>query len=187
MASLTIVSGCPGTGKTTLAALLSTASPHGLHFAADVFYDFIGELISPVLPESHAQNTTVTIATARAAAAFASGGYDVFIDGVVGPRWLPLMAVELRPAGIPVDYVVLRAPLGETLRRASERPDGAKFSVEGVRHMHAAFAELGEFDAHVVDTSNQSSVETFAEVSRRRAAGELRLDLAEITGRSSCT
>ena len=31
----------------------------GLHFVADVFYDFIGEVISPILPESHAQNTTV--------------------------------------------------------------------------------------------------------------------------------
>ena len=108
MASLTIVAGCPGTGKTTLASQLSTASPRGLHLVADMFYDFIEEVISPILPESHAQNTTVTIATARAAATFASrGGYDVFIDGVV------------------------------------------------------------------------TSLETFAEVERRRAAGEFRLDLTE--------
>ncbi len=178
MASLTIVSGCPGTGKSTLAALLSTASPRGLHFAADVFYEFLAEKISPTSPESHAQNTTVTIATARAAAAFASGGYDVFIDGVVGPWFLPVMAPELRPTGLPVDYVVLCAPLEETLRRATERPDAEKFSAEAVRHMHAAFAELGPFAGHAVDTSNQSSVETFAEVDRRRAAGEFRLDLA---------
>ena len=41
---------------------------------------FIAEVISPILPESQAQNTTGTIATARAAAAFVSGGHDVFID-----------------------------------------------------------------------------------------------------------
>ncbi len=184
MASLTIVSGCPGTGKTTLAALLSTASPRGLHFVADVFYDFIGEVISPILPESQAQNTTVTIATARAAAAFASGGYDVFIDAVIGAWWLPVMAPELRPT---VHCAFLRAPLDQTLRRARERPDAEKFSAEGVRYMHAGFAKLGQFDVHVVDASNQSSAETFAEVSRRRAAGEFRLDLAGIRGRSSCT
>ncbi len=88
MASLTIVSGCPGTGKTTLAALLSTASPRGLHFVADVFYDFIGEVISPILPESHAQNTTVTSATARAAAAFArrraAGELRLDLAGITG-------------------------------------------------------------------------------------------------------
>ncbi len=187
MASLTIVSGCPGTGKTTLAALLSTASPRGLHFVADVFYEFMEEVVSPILPESHAQNTTVGIATAGAAATFAAGGYDVFIDAVVGPWFLPVMAPELRPTGIPVDYVVLRAPLEETLRRARKRSDAEKFSAEGVRHMHAAFAELGQFDVHAVDTSNQSSVETFAEVGRRRCTGELRLDLAGIMRRNSCT
>ena len=97
------------------------------------------------------------------------------------------MAPELRPTGIPVDYVVLRAPLDQTLHRARERPEVEKFSAEGVRHMHAAFAELSQFDVHAVDTSDQSSAETFAGVGRRRAAGEFRFDLAGIRGRSSCT
>ena len=54
------------------------------------------------------------------------------IDAVVGPWWLPVVAPELRPTGIPVDYVVLRAPLDQTLRRARERPDAEKFSAEEV-------------------------------------------------------
>ena len=78
MASLTIVAGCPGTGKTTLASQLSTANPRGL----------------------------------------------------------PVMAPELRATGVPVD-------------------------------------------SHAVETSGRTSLETFAEVERRRAAGELRLDLTE--------
>ncbi len=182
MASLTIVSGCPGTGKTTLAARLSEASEWGLHLAADTFYAFICRPISPILPESHEQNTTVTKALARAAAAFASGGYDVFVDGVVGPWFLPVFTSEFRPVEVPIDYVVLRAPLEETLRRATARPDAEKFSTDGVRHMHAAFADLGEFEAHAVDTGERSPDETLAEFARRRAAGELRLDLPRVAG-----
>jgi hypothetical protein len=75
-----------------------------------------------------------------------------------------------------VDYVVLRAPLDQTLRRARERPDAEKFSAEGVRHMHAAFAGLGQFDVYAVYTSNPCSAETAAEVGRRRIPSRPRRD-----------
>ncbi len=74
-----------------------------------------------------------------------------------------------------------KTTLAGRLSEASEC-DADRFSMDGVRHMHAAFADLGEFEAHAVDTSARSPDETLAEFARRRAAGELRLDLPRVAG-----
>ena len=47
MASILIVSGSPGTGKTTVSAALANAAPHGLHLASDSFYRFPVRLVDP--------------------------------------------------------------------------------------------------------------------------------------------
>jgi hypothetical protein len=52
---------------------------------ADLFYRFSAHPVARVLPEAHEQNGAVIAAVSRAAAAFASRGYGVFLDGIVGP------------------------------------------------------------------------------------------------------
>ena len=71
MASITIVSGCPGSGKTTLAKGLAGLASEGLHLPSDLFYDFPAAPIDPTLAESHHQNLVVMRALARSARAFA--------------------------------------------------------------------------------------------------------------------
>ena len=93
---------------------------------------------------------------------------------MIGPWLLPIWTRELRRAGVPVDYIVVRAPLDETLARANAR--AKRIPVEFVSHMHAQFAALGEFERHVVDTRGRSAEQTLAEIARRRASGELRLE-----------
>lgn len=179
MSSVTIISGCPGTGKTSVASRLAAETPKGVHIESDLFYHFIPHRILPILPESKDQNVTVITAVARAAAAFAQGGYDVFLEGVFGPWFVPLLATELEPAGVPVDYVVLRAPLDVTLARSTRRdePDLERI----VRHMHRHFADLNELERHAIDTSSQTLDETVAEIIRRRPLEDFRLDLARLT------
>ena len=176
MASITIVSGCPGTGKTTLCQRLASERAQGMHLVADAFYEAIANPIDPTRPESHQQNTTVTIATARAAGVFASGDYEVFIDGLVGPWFVPVFVRELLATGVPLHYVVLRAGLEETLARSEGRDKSVPERV--VRRMHAAFADLGELERHALDCSGQSEAETLVELRRRHQADELLLDLA---------
>ena len=93
MRAIAILSGCPGTGKTTLAVRLAEASERGVHLDTDRFYDFVLQPVSPILPESRAQNETVLAAAARAAAAFAENANlpfevnDVRMDiGATGTR-----------------------------------------------------------------------------------------------------
>ncbi len=150
MASITIITGSPGCGKTTLARTLAARAARGVHLASDVFYAFPSRPIDPTTPESHAQNTTIVRALARSAWAFAEGGYAVFLDGIVGPWFLPTLRAEI-PRACRVDYVILRAALPDTLRRVRQR-DGPGGS-QRVRHVHRAFEASPEYAAHRVDTT----------------------------------
>jgi predicted ATPase len=70
-----IISGPPGAGKTTVARRLAeTWEGLAVHIPTDAFYSAIlSGYIAPWLPESHAQNATVTEAIAAAAAVYAAG------------------------------------------------------------------------------------------------------------------
>jgi hypothetical protein len=101
---IVIVSGCPGSGKTTLAKALALArGTKGVHLVSDVFYGFPAAPIDPTHPDSREQNTVIMRALARAARAFAEGGYHVVLDGIFGPWFLPVLQEELSGAP-PVSY-----------------------------------------------------------------------------------
>lgn len=162
-----------------MATTLAAQAPKSVLIESDLFYHFITDRILPIEPESEDQNVTVITAVSRAAAAFAQGGYDVFLDGVFGPWFLPLLVTELEPAGVSVDYLVLRAPLDVTLARSTRRdePDLERI----VRHMHRKFAELNDLEHHAIDTSSKTVEETVAEITRRCPMGDFRLDLARLS------
>jgi cytidylate kinase len=172
MSSITIVSGCPGSGKTTLARTLAERSDEGLHLVSDDFYRYPGRPIAPTEPESKHQNETILRAVARAANAFRDGGYDVYVDGVIGPWMLPVICAEL-PDSESLAYVVLRADLGLALSRVRER-EGAGASA-AVEQMHRALSELGDLAGCELETSGRSPAEVQREFDRRAACGELLL------------
>jgi predicted kinase len=174
--SLLLLTGPPGAGKTTIAARLAAASPRGVHVRGDAFHAFLAHPVPPVRPESHRQNTTVLRATLRAARAYAQGGYDVLLEGIVGPWFLPLVAGELRDAGVAVDYAVLRVGLAAAVARATLRAETPAPEAV-VRQMHAAFADLGPFERHAVPVAGEGPQQVAARLLRRRAQGALRLDL----------
>ncbi|WP_425426293.1 hypothetical protein [Amycolatopsis australiensis] len=97
---------------------------------------------------------------AEAACGYARGGYDVVLDGVVGPWALQPFRDAARRDGLDLFYVVLRPSLDVTLARGTARDAKELTDVGPLKAMHDAFADLGELEQHVIDTGEQTVAET---------------------------
>ena len=178
MASITIVSGCPGAGKSMLARELASLAGRGLHLRSDTFYGFPARPIDPATPAAHQQNTSIMRALGRAAGSFAEDEYAVFLDGVIGPWFLPVLAREL-PASIALEYVVLQVNLAQALDRVRQR-EGSGASADVIQ-MPRAFCELGAFARCALDTSHSSLEEVVAAFLERRTRGEFLVSRESLT------
>ena len=115
-----IITGSPGTGKTTTSAIIARESDmeKSVHMHTDDFYHYLSKgAIPPHLPESNGQNLIVIEAFIEAAKRYARGGYDVIVDGIIG-LWFLEPWVNAVHDGYEVHYIILRASKEETMRRA---------------------------------------------------------------------
>lgn len=99
----------------------------------------------------------------------------MFLDGIIDPWFLPVVATELGSAGIAVEYVV-QVSLEQAIRRATSRAQPGAEAV--VRHMHSGVQNLGEYASHALDTTDLAPDQTLAEFTRRRATGGFALKAA---------
>jgi predicted kinase len=170
MTSLSIISGCPGSGKTTLAQHLANGHPDGVRIDTDAFYHFLAHRIDPSTPASKSQNTTVVRAFLRAAKTYFDDGYDVLIDGVLGPWWLDIIGAEL-----PVfEYTILHADLKTVLQRTSHRAKTVQTSANPalVRAMHSQFDAISGMEKRTLITSGKTASEAQTEYTRKQLNGD---------------
>lgn len=135
---LLVVTGPPGSGKSTVCEALADRWEPSVLVEGDAFFAFLRRgAVAPWLPESHAQNETTIRAAAAAAGRFAAGGMTVVYDGVVGPWFLPTFAAL---TGVDViDYVVLLPPVETCLHRVATRSGHGFTDLDAARHMHQDF------------------------------------------------
>jgi hypothetical protein len=116
--------------------------------------------IEPWRAEAHAQNTAVMAALVASSARYAEGGFEVVVDGVVGP-WFLEPWIALARTGIDVHYVVLRPNEATTVARGTARTaPGALTDAAVITQMWRQFANLGAFEAHALDTTALTLDET---------------------------
>lgn len=173
-----ILTGPPGTGKSTVAALAAgeTSWDRSVHIRTDDFYHYLAKgAIPPYLPGSEDQNLVVIRAIVAAAREYLAGGYEVVVDGIVGP-WFLDPWIQAARQGAEIQYVLLRASREETLARALGR---AKLDRQTntllVEQMWDQFQNLGRYEAHVVDTTDQTPRESWQAIRRAIQSGRCRL------------
>ena len=169
-----VITGSPGTGKTTTASIVAKESDmnRSVHMHTDDFFHYLSKgAIPPHLPESNGQNWVVIEAFLEAAKRYARGGYDVIVDGIVGPWFLePWKA--LVQEDYEVHYIVLRASKEETMRRAVERSKlDRKTNIELVETMWKQFSNLGVYESNVIDTTTFTIKAPVSAIKEKVASG----------------
>lgn len=171
MGELIIVSGPPGSGKSTVGRALSARFTRSALVAGDDFFAFLDRgAVPPWEPASRAQNDVVISAAAGTAGRFAAGGYDVVYDGIVGPWYLPAFVTW---SGVErVHYALLLPSEQECVDRVRARV-GHPFSDEdATRHVHGQFA-AAEIDPRHVLTGDGGPEATVSAIREAVADGAL--------------
>ncbi|MFF8774001.1 hypothetical protein [Kitasatospora sp. NPDC015120] len=97
-----------GAGSGAVAPLVAAALFPSVHLRAEDFRRAVRQgYVEADRPEARRQNLTALAATAQAAFAFASGGYQVVVEGSVAPTALDTFRRESRATGAALHYVVL--------------------------------------------------------------------------------
>jgi broad-specificity NMP kinase len=178
---LLLLTGSPGTGKTTVAPLVADRHAPSVCLNLDWFFSKLRRgAIDPWREEAHAQNRAVLHAAAEACATFAAEGYVTVADGIIYPFMLDLFATACASDGIVLHYSVLRAPREVVQQRVVDRrvePQhaGALADAAVVDDLWAQFESQGVEERHRVDVGGCGPDEVAEEIDRRFRSGEFLL------------
>jgi predicted kinase len=173
-----ILTGPPGSGKTTVAHLLTARRERAVHIEADLFWHFITSgYVEPWKPGSLEQNKLVWQIVAEVAARYTQAGYFTVIDGVVGPRGsFEQMRDAHAVAGLRIACVILRPRRSIAIERATRRPStrlGLTDRTE-LGRLWDGFDDLDEdLEGHVIDNSELTAEATADAIEERARLGTL--------------
>jgi predicted kinase len=180
-ATLLLLTGSPGTGKTTVAPLVADRHERSACFDLDWFFAKLRRgAIEPWRVEAHTQNRVVLHAAAEAVGAFAAGGYVTVAEGILYPFMLDLFAAVCDRDGVALHYAILRAPIDLVQQRVVDRKTepqhaGALADAAVVDDLWAQFERHGVAERHRVDSGERTPGAIAEEIDRRLGAGEFRL------------
>ena len=170
-----ILSGSPGSGKTTTAETLARipgATPK-VHIHSDDFWGYIKHgVIEPWLPEADMQNKMIMEIAAGVVGRYGQGGYFVAYDGVIGPWSLPAFLV----LDVPMHYILLRPSVEECVARCLTREEDTLRDPAVVADVYRMFEDLGPYRRHVLPTTGLDRQQTHDAVIAAMRSGRYRLE-----------
>lgn len=173
MPDLIVVTGPPGAGKSTVAAVLVDGFARSALVSGDVFFGFLAAgAVTPWLPEADDQNAVVTRAAAGAAGRLATA-MTVVYDGVVGPWFLPTFAEAAVLPDVGLHYVVLLPALDVCLERVRTRVGHGFSDDAAARHMYGQFADADLDARHLLADPPADATRCAARIRRLVDAGSL--------------
>jgi thymidylate kinase len=153
-APILVVTGPSGAGKTTVGRLVAATFERSAHIQTDHFMTFVASgWVEPQLADAAHQNHVLGGAVTAAALQFATGGYTVVLDGHIFPEGLDGLAHHSARRGVTLHYAILRPDLATCLTRVQQRRQGDPEDLESFTRLHARFADLGDHEANVIDTT----------------------------------
>jgi len=178
-ARIVIISGATGTGKTSISRILAENSTYdkAVHIHTDDFYEYIRKgYIAPWLNGSGDQNETMIESVAASARSFSAGGYEVYVDGVIGPWFLEPWR-KIAEEGVDVRYIVLRPDEKATILRAANREQRDYFPLnsEIVKNVWLSLSDLGIYESNAIDTTNQTVDESITLIQKMLLEGACRI------------
>lgn len=172
MAELLVVTGPPGAGKSTVAALLADGLEPSALVTGDTFFGFLRRgAKAPWLPEADAQNEVVIEAAAAATGRLVAGGLHVVYDGVVGPWFVEKLAATVTD----LHYVVLLPPVATCVARVGARTGHGFTDVDAARRMHQEFDTAGIAARHLLRDPAAQPAAMAGQVRDRLGDGSLRV------------
>jgi predicted kinase len=174
--SVLLLTGPPGSGKTTVAEIVASKFDRSVHVEADRFFSFvIGGYVDPWDPDAHEQNAVVMEIATEVARRYAEAGYFTILEGIFIPGWFFEPTRErLRSASLEVASAILRPPLATTVARARLRTPPKRLGEEVLEGLWRAFRDLGPLERYVIENDSQDPERTAEIVIRRLQDGSLR-------------
>ncbi|WP_298132559.1 AAA family ATPase [Micropruina sp.] len=175
--SVLVIAGPPAAGKTTIAArIAATAEVPTVHVPTDALHTWIkAGFVLPFLPEGVHQNAVIQNVMLNVARAYSEGGYDVILDGVLGPWAVDGLRDGAADAGLSLSYIIVRPSLPVLLARAQAREGRHLREIEPIVGLDRAFGAIDESVLTVLDTSDLSIDDSAHSVMKAWRDGSLQL------------